>query len=421
MARRRSLQLRPEYIDAAKTALSKLYLTQAGLGTLAEIKSPATINNFFRGKPVDRGNFNKVCEFLGLDPQIVGQEPTAPTIEKEPQMTNPDLNPYIARSSEEYWCRMLLEPHSLIRIQAPLLFGKTLLMSKMLNRAEQQGHLTLRMTLNGINSSNFGDPQTFFRQFVCEIASEIEEAHVALLMPLDLYDELVKQLDYTKATIKYFEYFLPKISKPFTLAINKLDRLLDNSENANTANEFLHLLRYMNEKSKGSKIWQQFRLILAYSVLRFEDSISLIDSQSPFNVGYSIELSEFSPAEVSELAAKKELILDRRQIQLLMESIGGIPSLVQLTLNRLCEHGSDLLEDSAAIASIYQQHLMTLAEYLKRVELHLLMCQIAKTTVEITALDTKARNLLYRHGLIIPSDRQVVPRCKLYRDYFSQH
>jgi AAA-like domain len=421
MARRRSLQLRPEYRDTAKAALKKLCLTQVGLGMLAEIQSPATINNFFRGKPVDRGNFNKLCELLGLDPQVVGQKPTATTSEKEPQMPNPDSNPYIARSSEEYWCKMLLEPHSLIRIQAPLLFGKTLLMSKMLKRAEQQGHLTLYMTLNGINSSNFRDPQTFFRQFVCEIASEIEEAHVALLMPLDLYDELVKQFDYIKATIKYFEYFLPKIGKPFTLSINKLDRLLDKPENANTASEFLYLLRYMNEKSKGSRIWQQFRLIFAYSVLRFEDSISLIDSQSPLNVGCSIELGEFSPAEVAELAVKKGLILDQRQIQSLMELIGGVPSLVQLTLHRMGEKGSDLLEDSAAVALIYQEHLMGLAEYLRRVDLHSLMCQIAKTTVEITALDTRARNSLYCRGLIIPSDRQVVPRCKLYRDYFSQH
>jgi AAA-like domain len=177
----------------------------------------------------------------------------------------------------------------------------------------------------------------------------------------------------------------------------------------------------MNEKSKSSNIWQQFRLIFAYSVLRFEDYISLIDSQSPLNVGYLIELGEFSPTEVAELVAKKGLTLDQRQIQSLMESIGGIPSLIQLTLNKLCERGSDLLEDSAAIALIYQPHLTTYAEYFTGADLHPLMCRIATTTVDIAELDTKARNSLYRHGLIIPSDRQVVPRCKLYRDYFSQH
>jgi hypothetical protein len=418
MARSRSLQLLPEYRDTAKASLKKLRLTQVGLGMLAEIQSPATLSNFFCGKPVDRGNFNKLCELLSLDRQQVARQPLK-SPPPEPIVIDP--NPYISRSGEEFWDSMLLEPHSLIRIQAPLLFGKTLLMSKMCDRAERQGHLTLYLTLNGIDSSSFRDPQTFFRRFICEIADEIEELDIDCLMPLDRYDELVKQFDYTKATIKYFEYFLPKIAKPFTLAINKLDRLLDTRQYAQTASEFLHLLRCMNEKSKSSKIWQQFRLILAYSALRFEDSIPLIESQSPFNVGYSIDLCEFSSNEVAELAAKKGLILDERQIRSLMQSIGGIPSLVQLTLTSLRERGAALLEDSAAIGAIYQQPLMTLEEYLRRVDLYLLMCRIATTTVEITELDTKARNSLYRHGLIVISDRQVVPRCELYRGYFRQH
>ncbi|WP_310429506.1 AAA-like domain-containing protein [Chamaesiphon sp. VAR_48_metabat_135_sub] len=419
MARRqcRSLQLRPEYKDAAKAALKKLGWTQGRLGMEAQIQSPATTSNFFCSKSIDRGNFNKLCEILSLNPQEVGQEPLQPT------PLPIDLNPYIARSGEEAWYGIQMERHSLIRIQAPLQFGKTLLMSKMLDRTEQEGHLALYLTLNGINSSSFRDPQTFFRQFICEIASEIEASSVHLLMPLAEYDQLVKQFDYTKATIKYFEYFLEKISKPFTLAINKLDRLLDNPQNAKTASEFLHLLRFMNEKSKSSKkIWQQFRLILAYSALRFEDSIPLVESQSPFNVGYSIDLCEFSPNEIAELAAKKGLTLDERQIQSLMQSIGGIPNLVQLTLNRLSERGAALLEDSTLLASIYQQHLEMIEEYLRQVDLYLLMCRIATKTVEITELDNKARNSLYRHGLIVTTgDRQVVPRCELYRGYFRQH
>ncbi len=415
----RSLQLRPECRDVAKTALRKLGWIQVRLGMEAQIQSPATLSNFFRGKPVDRGNFKKLCELLSLDPEQVGQEPP-----KSQPLDDP--NPYISRSSEEFWCSQLLEPHSLIRIQAPLQFGKTILMRKMLNRAEKAGHLTRYITLNGIDARSFRDPQTFFRRFICELADELEELNGESLMPLERYDELVDLFDYTKATIKYFEYFLEKLEKidkpfSFTLAINKLDRLLDDLRYAKTASEFLHLLRFMNEKTKAKRTWEQFRLILAYSALRFEDSISLIESQSPFNVGYSIDLGEFSPNEVEKLAAIKGLTLHERQIQSFMQSIGGIPSLVQLTLNSLCERGALLLQDPAAIRAIYQQHLMTLEDYLRRVDLYLLMSRIATTSIEITELDTKARNSLYRYGLIIPIDRQFVPRCELYRGYFSQH
>ena len=156
----RSLQLRPEYRDEAKERLKKMNLTQVGLGSRAEILSPATLSNFFCCKPVDRGNFNKLCDLLGLDPLVVGEPPQPTAISTEPPPTQPNSD--ICRSGEAAWYRMLLEDHSLIRIQAPVQFGKTLLMNRMLCHAEQQGHLSLYVTLNGIAATHFSKPQTFF-------------------------------------------------------------------------------------------------------------------------------------------------------------------------------------------------------------------------------------------------------------------
>ena len=421
MPRRRSLQLRPEYLDLARAALKKLRLTQIGLGIQAEIQAPATLCNFFGGRPVDRGNFNKLCELLSLDADNVGRQPLpAPAIVNLPV---PSPDPYICRSGEEAWYRMLFEPHSLIRIQAPSQFGKTLLMSRMLDRAEQQGHLSLYLTLNGIDSASFRDSQTFFRHFICEIENEIAASSIDLLMPLDCYDEHVTKFGYFKAAIKYLEHLQKNISQPFTLGINKLDRLLDDPQTAKTASDFLYLLRYMNERGNCNKVWKNFRLVLAYTALRFEDAIPMAATQSPFNVGYSIDLREFSSSEVAELATKKGLNLDELQIQALMQPIGGIPSLIQLTINNLCEHGEQLLEDPAAIMSIYQaNHLTELERYLQREGLDIPMQRIATTTVDINELDRKARDLLHRQGLIITTiDRQVLPRCELYRHFFSQH
>jgi AAA-like domain len=415
--RRRSLQLHPEYLDPAKLALSKRGLTQAGVGILAQIRASSTLSNFFCGRPVDRGNFNRLCELLSLDPQQVGQQPPQTAI---PGLA-PDSHPYLCRSGEESWYKILFEEHSLIKIQAPAQFGKTLLMRRMLDRAEHRGHLSLYVTLNAIDSASFRNSRTFFRHFISEIESEIDDAAIDRLMPIARYDELVETFGHFKAAIKYFEHLQKNISQPFTLGINKLDRLLDDPQTAKTAGDFLYLLRYMNEKSKSSKVWRQFRLILAYSVLRFEESIPLVATQSPFNVGYSIELSEFSPSEVAEIAAKKGIALDEHQIRAVMHSIGGIPSLSQLTLNHIRAHGAQLIGDSTAIASIYQEHLEVLELYLRQKDLYPTMNQIATTTVKIAELDRKAKNLLYRHGLIVTtSDRLVLPRCELYRCFFTQ-
>jgi AAA-like domain len=411
----RSLQLRPEYRDEAKERLKKMNLTQVGLGGRAEILSPATLSNFFCCKPVDRGNFNKLCDLLSLDPPVVGEPPQTTSLSTERQQPT-NSNSDICRSGEAAWYRMLLEDHSLIRIQAPVQFGKTLLMNRMLCHAEQQGHLSLYVTLNGIAAAHFGDPETFFRHFICEIKSELEDAYQDRLMPLAEYDRHVKEMTPFKAAVKYLEYFQKNIAVPFTLGINKLDRLLDDPRHAETASEFLYLLRFMNEKSKAGKAWKQFRLILAYSALRFEDVIPIADNKSPFNVGSAIDLREFNPSEVAELAAKKGLVLDESQIQLLMQLIGGIPSLVQLTLNTLRERGEELLEDATAIALIYQDFLEDLVSR----DLAILMAHIATSEVEVTSLDRQERNLLYRRGLIITKDRLVIPRCELYRHFFAQ-
>jgi transcriptional regulator with XRE-family HTH domain len=97
----RSLQLRSEYRDEAKERLKKMNLTQIGLGAKADIYSAATVNNFFRGKPVDRGNFNKLCDLLGFDPLEVGVQPSSILPSTDRQAANPNSN--ICRSGEKAW------------------------------------------------------------------------------------------------------------------------------------------------------------------------------------------------------------------------------------------------------------------------------------------------------------------------------
>lgn len=413
----RSRKLREDCKDKTREALRRLGLTQVGLGERADIYAASTISNFFCCKPVLRANFYRFCDLLSLDPEEIGERPSA-TLPPEQQA---DANCNIPRTDEIGWYQRLLENHSLIRIQAPVQFGKTLLMSRMLNHAKQQGHLSLYVTLNGIDTNSFGDAPTFFRNFICEIGNELEDSYDAQLMPIDEYDTYVKKLGSIKAVVKYLGYFQKSIDRPFTLGINKLDRLLDDPQNVDTAAEFLRMFRLMHETSKTDKNWSQFRLILAYSTPRFEDFIPMSNSESPFNVGSSLFVCEFNPDEVAELAVKKGLALDKRQIQLLMQSIGGIPSLVQLTLNTLRERGVPLLADSTAISSIYQDHLEVLASYLKSRGLASMMKQIATSETGVKMLDDIELSLLCRRGLIIKmNDGQILPRCELYRHFFAK-
>jgi AAA-like domain len=412
---RRSLQLRPTHVKDAKAAFKQSkYKTQIGLAIEAEIQAQSTVSAFFCAKPIERANFHKLCELLALDPLVVGEEPLP-----DPPVNNNSISvaapaSTFCREGENIWYQQLLAPHALIRIQAPAQFGKTSLLWKLLDRAEQQGHLCLYLNLNSIEPTGFTDSKAFFRAFVCEIASEIAEKYVDCLMPLTRYDELAALLTHTKAFIKYLEHLQQKISQPLTIAINKLDRLLDFPA---IADEFLFQLRNANEKSKKGGIWGDFRLVLAYSTPRIEEFVNIADNRSPFNVGYSIELEEFSPSEVTALAISKRLVLDAAQIEALMQSIGGIPSLIQLTLKSLAEDES-LQCDLAATEPLYQEHLAVLKLWLQQRDLYDLMRQIA-TNPKTTTVSPKQRSLLHRQGLIISLDRQVRARCELYRRYFA--
>ncbi len=407
---RRSLQLRSDCVEVAKAALkNSRYKNQISLMIEAEL-AQATVSSFFCGKPVERANFVKLCQLLKLDPSEVGEEPApAPKLDSA-AISSPAK---FTRTEEELWCQELLKPNAVVKIQAPSQFGKTTLMREMLKRAEQQGHLVLCLDLSVIELSGFKDPQTFFRRFICEIISEIEEQyHPDCVILLERYDRPVIALTPSAAFLKYLEQLQQKIAKPLTIAINKLDRLLDFPE---IGDEFLFQLRNMHEKSKKPGAWQNFRLLLAYSTPRIEEFVTVVANRSPFNVGSLIQLGELSSSEIATLAAERGLELDSIQIDTLMRSIGGIPILVFLTLDRLRNQGADL----ATTAPIYQDHLESLEFWLQDRDLDLLMQQIATSSSGV-AITRKQRSLLHRQGLISSTNNQIQARCELYRQFFAR-
>lgn len=78
----RSLQASPEGIEKARRALIQNSLTQKALAE-EELKiSRQTVDNFFKGKPVDRRYFIPICERLNLEwDEIVAKPPSKPEAE----------------------------------------------------------------------------------------------------------------------------------------------------------------------------------------------------------------------------------------------------------------------------------------------------------------------------------------------------
>lgn len=132
-------------------------------------------------------------------------------------------------------------------------------------------------------------------------------------------------------TTDYFEnYLLAQIDSPLVLALDNLDRVFTHPE---IASDFFGLLRAWYEKGKygdrSSNIWHQLRLVVVHST---EVYIPLNINQSPFNLGLSVEIPDFTSAQVQDLALRHGLNLPLLDVEKLIHCVGGNPHLIRLAL-----------------------------------------------------------------------------------------
>jgi class 3 adenylate cyclase len=191
------------------------------------------------------------------------------------------------------------------------------------------------------------------------------------------------------------------------------------------ATDFFGLLRTWYQKARypecSSKAWQKLRLIIVHST---EVYIPLNINQSPFNVGLSIDLPEFTPLQVQDLATRYQLDWETGEVERLMGLIGGNPYLVQMALHHIS--GKDitleqLLETATSEDGIYidylRRQLWSLQQYpdLVTALTHVVM---SPTPVK---LDPIQAFKLHSMGLVRFVHGQIVPSWDLYRRYFSEH
>jgi AAA-like domain len=422
-----SKKLSMEGRQRAKLALEQsIYDGQIGLAKAADL-AYATVNGFVNCKNITDTNFYKLCGLLNIVPtEVCEQQPDIldavvnTSCQQPADSSDPAPNTaYIPVINETAWYEKLQELHALIRIQAPAQFGKTSLMRRLLDRAQQFGHLAIFINLAEIDRHvNLADFQIFLHHFIRLIEAEIYENCIDSLMSDEDYQRSVERFGSTKACLKYLERLQDRLSQPLTLGIDRLDLLLAHPD---TAYNFFALLRVMNDRSIGGGKWENFRLVLAHSTPAIESFIGISGHQSPFNIGYSIELPEFTPAQVADLASQRNLSLQPAQIERLMQSIGGIPYLIKLTLDRIQKDGVQILAiESSATNNIYQEHLRALAKWLDNSNLRSAMHLAAHNPEATSNLAFKQQCLLHRQGLVVFVNNGVSARCELYRQYFRQ-
>lgn len=322
---------------------------------------------------------------------------------------------YIERSPIENDCyQAILQPGSLLRLKAPRRTGKSSLMMRILDYARNKQAKTVYLSLSLADKEHFQNLESFLKWFCAFVG-----------LKLDLPNRLNEYWDEifgSKISCQcYFEqYLLPSLPSPIVLGLDDVDYLFQYPD---LADDFFGLLRAWHEEGKNREIWQKLHLIVAHST---EVYIPLNVNHSPFNVGVLIELPEFTPLQVQDLAQRYQLNWTLEDAEELMSLVGGNPYLIRWSLYHITQEEmslKDLLEDAVtAPNSIYLNHLRRQLVNLQNQSSSLIdaFVKIVKADDPID-LDLIQAFKLQSLGLVQLKNNQVIPSCPLYGLYFRRY
>lgn len=443
----RSVRVRCEFISEVKSALPRNgYIRQTDLAEYLQI-SQSTISSFLNGRPVDYLNFREICRALGLEWQNIADitadskkldntkyvlsSPVIPTIsdsENEAGKTSlscfslehpsgqvPLGSPfYVKRTPIEERCyEQINQPGYLIRIKAPRQMGKTSLLARIIDKSQSQGDSTVTLDFQLATQQIFVNSDKFLRWFCASIALNLNIPN-----KINEYWDLAEILGSSMACKAYFEeYLLPTIDRPLTLGLDEVDTVFEYPE---IYRDFFGLLRALHEEGKRREIWKKLQLVIVHST---EVYVPLDINQSPFNVGLSIELPDFSHQQILDLAQRHQLKWGDTEVEKIMTLVGGHPFLIRLALYHIANGNvtlTQILKSAATSSSIYADHLRRQSQILQQ-QPELANAMKDVTTNHNVKLSAVTKFKLHSIGLVKLQGDRIALSCDLYRQYFQSN
>ena len=331
------------------------------------------------------------------------------------QVPDSDVDYYVVRPPNEARCWSKIEQQgALIRIKAPRQMGKTSLMTKVLSHAKHQHFRTVVVSLRLADTEVFTSLDRFLQWF-CAIVDD----QLALDSDLEKQWKPIFGSNYN-CTHYIGHTVLPPLTGPVVIALDDVDVLFDHSA---IATDFLGLLRAWCEKAQHSDrstdAWWKLRLVVVHST---EVYIPLHQHQSPFNIGLSIELPEFNPEQVLDLAKRYQLDWTTDAVQALMALVGGKPDLIRLTLDWAAHQHLSLdtiLAKAIAPQGIYHEHLRQQFRLMQKYPDLMPLLEEVMTQSQPVNLTPEQGFRLESLGLVKLENYDARPSCDLYRQYFG--
>jgi hypothetical protein len=363
------------------------------------------------GEPLPIGTTQAKSGLLQSSATLPLPPPSASAPLEMPEGTmDPQSTLYVERPSDYTALAAIARQGITLSIKAPRQMGKSSLLMRIVDTATRQGKRVALLDFQLFEKAALTDANTFFRQFCFWLTIEmgVEDR---------LDDYWPAPLGNTQRCTRYVSrHLLPNLGNPLVLALDEVETIFETA----FRDDFFGMLRSWHNSRAGSPIWKQLDLALVTSTEPYQLIGNL--NQSPFNVGTQIELTDFTPEQVADLNHRHGSPLHPDQIPECMALFGGQPYLVRRALYLVASGrmpAADLLmhaaDDGGPFSDHLRYHFFRLHD---RADLIQGLSQILRNN---TCADARVVYRLHSAGLVRIEGRTVLPRCRLYADYFREH
>ena len=317
---------------------------------------------------------------------------------------------YVDRHADDQLRHQLAGQGTTTTIQAGRQTGKTSLLVHAIN-AYQGGHGKIIYLDFHLVDEASGENLTSFLRFLSEAIAE------QLDLEWDVVDKYWQAARNPAQTFNRFlqQEMLQRSEHPVLLAIDEADVLLG----AEYQKHFFALLRAWDSRRAFDADWRKLNLVMVISTHPYLliDDVNL----SPFNVGLTIRLKDFSFDQVADLNQRHGNPLGQNEVTALMGLVGGHPYLVRQAYYTLVSERvslTDLLRVASSAEGPFGKHLLFYLHSLKKNPA--LLSALGQLLREQKLPDESLLERLTAVGLIQQEDGKWKPRCGLYGDFFRR-
>jgi len=323
---------------------------------------------------------------------------------------NPDSIFYVERESDRVALALSAQSAAFtITIKGPRQMGKSSLLIRLLHQARDVGRKVAFIDFQLFDKQTLGNADEFFYQFAMLLTD-------SLGLDDQIDDHWKPKMSNTQRCTRYIQrYILEQVGSPIVLAMDEVDSLYQ----APFRSDFYGMLRSWHNMRANENIWKKMSVAFVTST----EPLQLIDNLniSPFNVSTEIELRDFELRDLHSLNHLHGSQLTDVQIDQLNELLGGHPFLTRRALYLLATdqiNFAELLRTSVLPRGPFGDHLR---HHLLRLQERPELVTGFQSVLRVEKCDERIFFRLKSAGLVEMTQGRVVPRNRLYADYFREN